>query len=38
VKEAYDAGTETLAHFDAATNRTHDATDHYFDVMRQALG
>ncbi len=36
VKLAYEAGAETLANLSAAKDKTHEATDRYFDVMRRA--
>jgi len=34
VKLAYEAGAETLANVSAATDKTHEATDRYFEAMR----
>lgn len=33
-KRAYAAGTGTLADINAAADKTHEATDRYFDAMR----
>ena len=38
VKRAYEAGAGTLANLTAAADKTHEATDRYFDVMRKAQG
>jgi hypothetical protein len=38
VKLAYEAGAETLANLSAAMDKSHQATDRYFDVRRKALG
>ena len=35
-KKAYEAGTGTLEELNAATERTYEATDRYFDAMRGA--
>ena len=37
IRLAYKAGAETLANLSAAADKTHEATDRYFDVMRKAL-
>ena len=37
VKRAYEAGAGSLAHVTAAVDKTHEATDRYFDVMRKAV-
>lgn len=36
VKRAYEAGAGTLAHLNDATDKIYEATDRYFDVMRNA--
>jgi hypothetical protein len=33
-KKAYEAGTGSLEAVEAATERTYEATDRYFDAMR----
>ena len=33
-KKAYEAGSGTLEELEAATERTYEATDRYFDAMR----
>lgn len=35
-KKAYEAGTGTLATLNLATDATYEATDRYFDAMREA--
>jgi len=34
---AYTAGAETLANLSAAADKTHEATDRYFEAMRTLL-
>jgi hypothetical protein len=35
-KKAYEAGTGSLAALNLATDATYEATDRYFDAMREA--
>ena len=38
VKLACEAGRKTLANVSTAMDKSHQATDRYFDVRRKALG